>query len=75
MQEQRSLDNGKITENKIASRSYLMPSLSYEFGKVLKSKNKCFTKISLGSKTFYNTGFSAELFYELGYQFKITLKD
>ncbi len=63
--------DGTFTTKQYASKSYFMPSLSAEIGQTFNSNIGWYSKISFGSKLFYNTGVSLEGFIELGLKFKL----
>lgn len=65
-------DDGSITAKKFASRAYFMPTLNAEFGQKINPKIGWFSKFSVGSKLFYNTGVSAEVFMEMGVKIKLS---
>ena len=67
------LEGDDIIEKRFGSRGYFLPSLSYEFGQHFKSIS-WYNKLSLASKIKYNTGLSAEGFYEIGIKFNLNLK-
>ena len=61
-------DDNSISEKKLASRGYFMPTLNVGYGQNYEQFS-WFNKISLGSKLKYNTGFSIESFIEVGIKF------
>lgn len=64
-------DDSGIEEKKVSTKSYLMTSYNYEFGQHLTPKFTWFSKFSLASKLFYNTGVSIHIFMELGLKFRL----
>ena len=64
-------DDGSIKTKKFASRAYFMPSLNMEFGQKINERFGWYSKFTLGSKLFYNTGVSAETFFETGLKFNL----
>jgi len=61
-------DDNTISEKKMASKGYLMPTINFEYGEHYEHFS-WFNKISIGSKVKYNTSFSVESFFELGIKF------
>ena len=62
-----------IKTKNAASRTYFMPSLNLEIGKEMNPGFAWFTKFTLASKLFYNTGVSAETFLEIGLKIDLNL--
>lgn len=64
-------ENGEITEKDIASRGYFLPTLNMTYGYDLNEKLGLYSKISAGTKVWYNTGVALEGFFELGIKFNL----
>lgn len=64
-------DDGSVKKKTISTTGYLMGTLNYEIGQHITQNFTWFTKVSLASKLFYNTGFSVSTFLELGVKFKL----
>lgn len=67
-------DNGSISTKKFATRTYFMPSLNLEIGKEINPGFAWFTKFTIASKLFYNTGVSLDTFIEIGLKFNLINK-
>jgi len=64
-------DDGSLKEKKWASRGYIMSTLNVELGQQINPTFSWYSKFSVGSKLFYNTGLSLEVFTELGVKFNL----
>ena len=61
-------EDDSISDKSGASRGYIMPAFNYEYGQHFSSFS-WFNRFTLASKMKYNTGISAELFFEAGLKF------
>lgn len=66
-------ENQSISEKQGAAHGYLMLAYNFEFGQKLSPSFAWFSKFSFASKFKYNTGISADLFFEIGGKFNLSL--
>jgi len=65
-------EKGVITEQNLGSRTYINPTLNAEFGQRVNTKIGWFTKLSIGSKLFYNSSISFDTYFETGIKLNLT---